>query len=255
MLEEAVGQGTCAAEDSKTRLEEMKCNEHVCVKENQDVPLRCNSQIDVVLVLDGSGSLGYDGFESTKRFASTFVEALSGPGSNASVAVILFSGPSDWYDFYTCYYTPASASMASTCGTQEKQHFSTDMRATAQVVENLTWPMGTTLTSVALMTAHAELTLGRPGVPKLVVLVTDGIPLSEIKTELAADEVKRAEARLVLVPVSGKGLSDDGLALMERIASEPKENNFLSVDITQLDAMGTIDMLIADMCTELGYDR
>ena len=51
--------------------------------------------------------------------------------------------------------------MAKTCKIKTITHFTSDMKEVKNLITGLAWPQGSTLTSLALMTAKAELSLGR----------------------------------------------------------------------------------------------
>merc|ERR1719274_361191 len=68
-------------------------------------------------------------------------------------------------------------------------------------IKGLTWPQGSTLTSLALMEAKAELSLGRKDAQSVVVVITDGRPLSYRATGIASRSLRKV-ARLVWVPVT-----------------------------------------------------
>jgi len=231
IAEAVVGQGNCAAEHDEARMNMLPCNTNGCLKEFLEEPIPCHATVDVILILDGSTSLEEDGWEATKKFAKTFVKAFTEEGSNAEMSVILFSGPTTWDDYYTCTGETQQTQefMETTCGVKTVQHFSADLTATGAAIEALTWPKGSTLTQGALGTAAAELTLGRPDAPSVVVLVTDGQPISKYRTSLAADQVKATGARLLCVPVGGKGLSDDGMATLQGLVSFPPQDNLVEL--------------------------
>merc|ERR1719443_471466 len=63
--------------------------------------LRCNSEVDVVLVLDGTHSASSTGFVKEKEFATTLVGALQAK-SKAKVAIIQVSGPKTIPAFEKC---------------------------------------------------------------------------------------------------------------------------------------------------------
>jgi hypothetical protein len=252
IAEAVVGQGNCADEMDETRMNTVPCNTNGCLKEKMDEPLPCHATVDVILILDGSTSIGEDGWEATKKFAKTFVKAFTEEGSNAEMSVILFSGPTTWNDYYTCIGgTQQTAEfMEATCGVKTVQHFSADLTATDAAIEALTWPKGSTLTQGALGQAAAELTLGRPDVSSVVILVTDGQPISAYRTGLAATELKKG-ARLLAVPVGGKGLSDEGKATIQGLVSYPPTDNIVDIDsFATLTEISSVDKIIADMCPE-----
>merc|ERR1719380_515028 len=91
--------------------------------------------------------------------------------------------------------------MAKTCKIKLVTHFTKDMQNVKGLIKGLTWPQGSTLTSLALQTAKAELSLGRKNSKSIVVVITDGRPLSYRNTGLASRNVRKS-ARLVWVPVT-----------------------------------------------------
>mmetsp|Transcript_8021 Transcript_8021/g.24368 ORF Transcript_8021/g.24368 Transcript_8021/m.24368 type:complete len:575 (+) Transcript_8021:2-1726(+) len=242
----AVGRGHCAHKNDDERLERQPCNEQACMR-SPDKPLICKSKVDVVLLLDGSGSVGSSGWAATKEFAKKFVQAFDGPNTDAQVSVILFSGPYAWPDMKKCAGQSGTGDldMEKTCKIKIVQHFSDDMVATGAKIEGLEWPRGTTLTSSALGLAKAELMTGRNGAERIVIVVTDGIPLSRRLTKRAAEAIKE-DARLMFAAVK---LSTRGLRYMISWGSGPTEENVLKVDSFQsLESMDTVDTLVADMC-------
>ena len=91
--------------------------------------------------------------------------------------------------------------MAKTCKVKMITHFTDDMKKVKDLIGGLSWPQGSTLTSLALQTAKAELSLGRKNSKSIVVVITDGRPLSYRNTGLASRNVRKS-ARLVWVPVT-----------------------------------------------------
>merc|ERR1712146_91719 len=69
------------------------------------------------------------------------------------------------------------------------------------LITGLEWPQGSTLTSLTMQTAKAELALGRKDSKSVVVVITDGRPLSYRNTWIASRNLRKA-ARLVWVPVT-----------------------------------------------------
>jgi len=220
-----------------------------CPKTDPDLPLHCDAKVDVVLLLDGSGSIGQDGFDAEKAFADIFVSAFE--SVSAQFSIIVYSGPKTWSAYSACFDDP-NVDMVNTCGINKVQDFSDDLEATRATIKGLEWPSGTTFTSVALKTAATELSLSRPDAPAVVVLVTDGAPLSALKTADAAKTVRDAGSRLMIVPVQGRGLTDASRDWMMTLASEPKEDNFIPLeDIAMFSEVGSVDKLVASACPSI----
>ncbi|CEM04780.1 unnamed protein product [Vitrella brassicaformis CCMP3155] len=88
VLVEAKGRGTCPGKDSTHRYEEIPCNAHPCPPH----PV-CQSKADIVLVLDGSGTVLLEHFDSIKDLAKSLVRqtALNATAGHAQVGVVVFS--------------------------------------------------------------------------------------------------------------------------------------------------------------------
>jgi len=245
VIDAAFGQGTCAHEDEPDRLEFEMCNTDPCVVGVNAPTLRCDSKLDIILALDGSGSLGPTGWNAMKEFGAMFANAMSGGESDINLAVLLFSGPTTYAALERC--TGASGetpNMETDCGIQWVQHFSFDTAAAATAIEGLEWPDATTLTSAALATAEGELQYGRQDAAAVVVFVTDGHPMSPLRTFQAAKSL-REKARLMMVPVTSFAPVDQ----MRQWVSHPVHENLIMVeDFRTLSVPDTVSDIIADMC-------
>merc|ERR1712228_919382 len=102
------GQGECWEPHDPKRLEFRKCNENPCTDKLAEINgengtqtlLTCASQVDVTLLVDGSGSLNAYGWWQTKHIIQTLLNALNNNNTgNVQVAMILFSGPSNFEDY------------------------------------------------------------------------------------------------------------------------------------------------------------
>lgn len=245
VIDAAFGQGTCAHEDDPDRLEFEMCNTDPCVVGVNAPTLRCDSKVDIILVLDGSSSLGPNGWTAMKEFGAMFANAMSGGESDVNLAVLLFSGPTTYGALERCTGSSGEApNMETDCGIQWVQHFSFDTAAAATAIEGLEWPDATTLTSAALATAEAELQYGRQDAAAVVVVVTDGHPMSPLRTFQAAQSL-RAKARLMMVPVTSYAPVDQ----MRQWVSHPVHENLIAVeDFRTLSFPDTVSDIIADMC-------
>jgi len=246
VVEPKEGSGQCAAHDVDMRLEYQVCNEASC-----EGNVTCESLLDVVLLLDGSGSLGTQGWEQTKKAGQMIVESLHGGENHVKVSVILFGGPRYWSQYYACTGATQGATpdLKTDCGIDIVQHFTADMKEAATVIKNLNWPATTTLTSQVLATAQSELSLGRKEANSLVIVITDGRPLNPMRTGEMATKLKES-SRLMFVPVTNNVPLED----VKKWASTPASENVIQVaDFTTLADPSTITTLIANMCPKLKH--
>merc|ERR1719482_1278795 len=191
--------------------------------------LVCASQIDLLLLLDGSGSVNWygPGFESERSFTLDLFNMLNFGDTAAKAGVILFSWEAELVHPMT-----------------------TDQAALLDAVEGMSWPHWNTDTAAALTMAKTELTnSGRPEVPKektIVFLLTDGNPNSMSATNAAAEAIK--EVATLYVVIIGDNVN---LRAMRNWASFPWEEHVIKVDeFALLEAK--IGELLADICRELG---
>jgi hypothetical protein len=240
---EAEGAGECADEWSVKRLQYKNCNMHRCYTLKKELPLTCNRTLDVIILIDGSGSLGKEGWQAEIKAVKMFIEAFSNAGK-ASMAVILFSGPRTWSGVSKCTGKNDAAVKLEDCGIITVSHFTDDLDKVDQLVTGLDWPQGSTLTSLALMTAKAEMALGRGDVHTIVVVFTDGRPMSLRKTELASHTIRK-KARLMWIPITQHA----PLKEIKTWATRRWQENVIRVgDFTELHEPATVTHIIADMC-------
>jgi len=243
----AVGQGRCPASDDHERLWYRKCNSQLCQRALGQPTLRCGAKLDVVLVLDGSGSIGALGWQAMKTAGRMLASAMMGGSDAVQLAVQLSSGPSSWSAYQRCTGSGAAATAADLtgeCGIQWVSHFTTDTEAVAQQISMLNWPQTGSLTPAALSAAGAELQQSRRCAQSVVIVLTDGRPMSPRRTRQAAMRLRKS-ARLMWVPVVNFGPMNE----LETWASRPLRENLLIVrDFATLSKAETIDAIIADMC-------
>merc|ERR1719356_599166 len=221
----------------------MNCNMIRCKLKEASKPLECNRTLDVILLIDGSGSLGKAGWEAEVTAAKLFIGAFKEAGK-VEMAVILFSGPRTWSGVSKCTGKNTDGVSLEYCGIKTVSHFTTDLNKIDQLVTGLDWPQGSTLTSLALMTAKAEMSLGRADEHTVVVVFTDGRPLSFRKTTMASRDIRKA-ARLVWVPVTKYA----PLKQIKKWATRRWEENVISVsDFSELHEPRTVTHIIADIC-------
>jgi Mg-chelatase subunit ChlD len=242
----AEGEGKCPGEWSPKRLEYKECSLHRCKTAQDSAPLACNTTLDVILLIDGSGSLGQAGWNAEIKAAKAFVGAFKTASEGyIEMAVILFSGPRTWSGVYRCTgKQPSSSASLQECGITQVTHYTDDLNSVDQKITALSWPQGSTLTSLALLTAKAEMTLGRSDTHTVVVVFTDGRPLSYRKTYEASRQVRKV-ARLMWVPITRYA----PLSQIKQWATRRWQENVVVVKhFDDLEKPLVITHIIADMC-------
>jgi len=240
----AIGQGTCAAEASAERSQSKPCNTQPCINATS-VVMTCVAKIDVIILLDGSGSLGTYGWEQSKKAGAALSRSMKG---ESQLAVLLFSGPTSYKYLWMCTgKIPGKPDMKNDCGIEWVEHFSNDTESIARKIEGLTFPKKTTLTSLALSEAENELSMGRADATSIVMVVTDGKPMSKRNTWRATKSIKK-KARLMFVPVGRYAPR----RWMRWWASRPWKENIVEVSgFSKLTTPTVLNKIMADMCPDL----
>jgi len=243
-----LGEGKCADEWSSKRLQYKQCNMKRCKLDAGSLALACNRTLDIVLLIDGSGSLGKKGWTAEIKAARMFVDAFSGSGGHANIATILYSGPRTWGGVWKCTSKSAhKVDQEKVCGIKIINHFTNDMKKVKNLITGLAWPRGSTLTSLALLTAKAELALGRKNAHSNVIVFTDGRPLSYRKTAVASANVRKG-ARLVWVPVTKYA----PLKYIKKWATRRWQENVVQVKTFKaLEKPDVVTHIVANICPKM----
>lgn len=238
----AKGRGYCPEALSPLRYKEIDCNMFAC-----GLAPHCASTVDVIILLDGSGSLGQTGWDQSKETAKKLVEAYSGGGGDVHLGVLLFSGP-QYYSLVGPCMT-GQADMQNDCKMTWVQHLTGNLSGTTSLLDDMQWPQGSTFTSQALGLADSELlAYGRQNASKVIISITDGMPYSTRATTQESFRVRSDAARLVWVIVN-----DNGLTAMASVwASMPTRDNVIAVDgFDSLASQDNINNIVVRTCEEV----
>lgn len=173
---------------------------------------------------------------------------MVGGEQKVKLALLLFSGPRRSM-FDAC--TGEGEADGPKPSLEECQMFgvsrlTTDTRAVLRAANRMEWPAATTLTSLAFAEASNELLQGRDGASSVVVVITDGKPMSPIKTGKASANLKQS-ARLIYIPVGGGVKST--IPRMKLWSSRPWQDNVVRVEhFSTLASASTLNKMISSFC-------
>merc|ERR1711878_75372 len=97
------------------------------INETGRTVLNCLSLVDVVILLDGSASIGEDAWLQAREAVKKMVDSF-GAAASAHVAVLLYGGPLTLEDYEKCSgdANGTAVDMETTCGMQWVSHFTSD---------------------------------------------------------------------------------------------------------------------------------
>jgi hypothetical protein len=249
---EAVGQGKCKDPESKKRMQFKECNKFDChqiISNPWRLTLECTSKIDLILLIDGSSSLGQYGWNTFKAVTQQLTASMQGGENGVNLGVLVFGGPRSPADLEACTSSDPDVTpdAVNQCGIHWVQRLSSDMAAVSASVSAMEWPDSTTLTSMAILEAKAELLNGRQDANSVVVVITDDQPMSPIRTGQASAAM-RDVGRLIWVPIGG-GQGKKSWEGFKDWASKPWPDSIVRLQtISQLYTPYAINDMIATMC-------
>merc|ERR1719321_1271619 len=139
----------------------------------------CTKKVDIVLVVDGSTTIGLAAFAALKEYLHLFVASFD----EAHVGIVHFSSA----DVFSHSKTGNVSEVVSPLTPNR-----TDLDG---AIDAMLYGGGRRYTAKALMEAHESMTGRREEVPALYLVITDGFPADLEDLEDAAEKVK-SDARL-----------------------------------------------------------
>jgi hypothetical protein len=247
ITEPAEGEGTCAGTWSKSRLQYKGCNRVRCKIPEGRKTITCNTTMDVILMIDQCPKNGEKAFKAQIEAASTLVDAFGGDGITAvaNFAILEYCGPRTWSGVSKCAgKSTEKVDIEKTCRTKVVQHFDEDLKKTKNTLNGLSFAKGTKLVALALLTAKAELSLGRKTAQSVVIVFTDGQPLSFRKTKLASRSLRKKTRLHWVVTTKFSPLKD-----IKKWASRRWQENIVKVSkYEKLAKPVTATHVLANIC-------
>jgi len=207
------GSGKCPKTDTAFRYEKQECNIQACVGDET-----CVAKQDLILAVDGSGSLTEDGFGILKAFAVNLVSKYHGEyfGAEAMKVGVIEFGNGVVMD--TGDVSPAI----------NQQPLTDDLSLVKTAIENLPYKKGFTNMAQAFALAEVMYTAaGRKGAQSAILVITDGKPSFAFQTQELVNQLDdKGVQRFFVVVTESEG---DDLKQMQKWASQPWETNFIHV--------------------------
>jgi len=207
------GFGKCPKEQGPERFAEQECNTQDCIGDEI-----CIAVQDLIIALDGSGSLREDGFNILKGFAVNLLARYQSEyfGSAAmKIGLIEFGNGIIMEDGVTV--SPAMLVRTLT----------TDLTAVKSSIEGMVQKKGFTNMAQAFALAETMYTAaGRKGAQSSLLVITDGKPSFQFQTNELVQQLDDKGVQRYFIVVSE---SEKSVNLMKTWASMPWETNLLHV--------------------------
>jgi len=250
---EKQGTGECWKATDPERVEFEDCNPGSCEDLLRDIngkwgerqTLHCASEVDVTILVDGSGSITSFGWMTAKYLVMDLIGNLMA-NSTAQVALQVFSGPNEEDDFVACTRNASGGvDIENQCKIKWVSHMTNDLMSVSSQVWGMQQPKGSTLTSVALGLAEAEQKNSRDTAQSVVIVLTDGAPMSPHMTEQAAKQLGTV-AKVLWVPIGENAPRE----MIKEWASAPESDHVISVDnFRQISSQEGFNHLINQIVT------
>merc|ERR1719446_1676154 len=210
------GKGRCPGEISRFRYQKGQCNTHAC--KGDEI---CVANQDLVIAVDGSGSIRDTGFKILKSWVAKFLgryETQYWGNDAVKLAIVLFGNGVIMPDGKSV--SPAII----------RQPLTFEMDKVKTAVNELPFKKGFTNMAQAFAAAETAFTQGsRRGSQSSVLVVTDGKPSFNFMTTQMVEQLDdKAVSRYFLI-VSEESIDSDAMKLMKSWASQPWETNLVHV--------------------------
>jgi len=218
------GEGKCPLDHSSYRYQKRECNVHSC---NGDEI--CIAKQDLVIGLDGSGSVRESGFKILKAYAETLLKRyqMAYFGEPAMrIGVMLFGNGIIMPDGKTV--SPA----------RNLQKLTGSMDQVTAAVSGAPFKKGFTNMAQAFSMAEDMFIKGaRKDAQQSVMLITDGKPSFAFMTNEMVEQLDDKGIMRYFVCVNNQGPQSDAMKQMKMWASQPWETNMIHVQgLTLLEA-------------------
>merc|ERR1719329_209788 len=230
------GFGKCPKSLAASRYQKQKCNVQNCVGDEM-----CVAKQDLIIAIDGSGSLAQNGFQFLKSFAVALLErykTLYFGAAATRIGVLLFGNGVILEDGRTV--SPAI----------NVQPLTDDLSLVKAGLNGLVFKKGFTNMAQAFALAEVMYTAkGRPGAQSAILVITDGKPSFQFQTREMVQQLDDKNVQRFFIVVNEDG--GDALKQMQSWASQPWETNLIhvpGVDILDADKSVWVQKALVMFC-------
>jgi len=211
------GQGKCPGAKNSARLRNQQCNQQDC---NGDEI--CIAKQDLVIAIDGSGSVREQGFKVLTSYVGTLLARYQTEyygDAAVKIGIVLFGNGVIMPDGKTV--SPAISAHA----------LSFDMAAVTATVEGLPFKKGFTNMAQAFAMAESMFIKGRrQEAQQSVMMITDGKPSFSFMTNEMVQQLDDKGILRYFLVISETSLNDESMKNMKVWASQPWETNIVHVN-------------------------
>ncbi|CAK0826481.1 unnamed protein product [Prorocentrum cordatum] len=201
--------GKCPGSKHPDRFQMQQCNTQDCVGDEI-----CIARQDLVIALDGSGSVKQEGFDIIKNFAlnltSKYQSTYYGV-EDMRIGLVLF-GNGEYFDNGTV--APALEVVSIT----------SDLDSVSTAIEGLQWQRGFTNMMQALKAADNMFADGRDDAQSAVMMISDGKWTNAYRTTMLATAMKDKGVQIFMAPIAET--TTQNLVVLRGWASDPWETNY-----------------------------
>merc|ERR1719401_964769 len=201
--------GKCPNPDHADRMQWQPCNTQDCVGDEI-----CIARQDLILAIDGSGSMKQEGFDMVKKFAlnltSKYQSAYYGV-EDMRIGLVLF-GNGEYFDNGTV--SPAI----------EVVDITSDLDSVSTAIAGLQWQRGFTNMMQAFTAAENMFADGRDDAQSAVMVISDGKWTNWYRTTMKATAMKDKGVQIFMAPIAEH--MTQNLKILRGWASQPWETNF-----------------------------
>jgi hypothetical protein len=188
----------------------MQCNTQECVGDEI-----CIARQDLVIAVDGSGSVEEDGFEIIKKLAYNFTSNYQNEYygvEDMRIGLVLFGNG---------VYNEGNGTVSAAI---EVQSITSDLDTLRSKILTMEWQRGFTNMMQAFTAADRMFAEGRDDAQAAVLMISDGKYTNAYRTGMKAQELKDKGVQIFMAPISE--FNSPGLKLIRKWASQPWETNY-----------------------------